>query len=229
MPPSPPPASRPWTPPAAPTRGGAEHLPGTLGGSRLFDQPRHRADAEVVRTFLAEPGPVSLEIGVDHAMRILSAARRWPERRWLGVEIRAARVAAAAPHAPPNCLLWRGDARALLATLVPPGRLDHVDVLFPDPVWHEPHRARHLLFSPPFVALLTRALRPGEGTLHVATDVPGYFAYVQGLLTGWSPAPDPPAPPELSRRERVCRRDGLPVGRGTWRVPAQGAPEAAAR
>ncbi|MFZ5477661.1 MAG: tRNA (guanine(46)-N(7))-methyltransferase TrmB [Myxococcota bacterium] len=200
-----------WSPPALlPER---EH-PRALNGSLLFDQPAHAGDRDRLLAFVAGDGPVAVEIGFDHGMRILDHARRWPDVRWLGVEIRKRRVAAAAPHAPPNCLLFRGDARTVLARLVPAGRLARVDVLFPTPATNP----RHLLITPGFVADLARALAP-DGVVHVATDVEGLFAWASRCFAGW-PTGEPPATgPVLSRRERVCKRDGLPVWRATWRRP----------
>jgi tRNA G46 methylase TrmB len=202
-----------WEPPdaLAPHEGGVR---GALGGSRLLDRPEHAAFRAGIEAFVAAPGPLILEIGFDHGMVLLESARLRPDVRWLGCEIRRARVEAAAAHAPPNALLLRADGRTLLASLIPPGRLEGVVVLFPSPS-HDP---RHLLLTPETVALIQLALAP-EGRLHVATDVPGMARWAERLLQGW-PEGDPlPLAPVLSRRERVCRRDGRPVWRFTRRAP----------
>lgn len=201
-----------WQPPELPGLSASGELRGVLYGSRLFDQPRHRAVRERVEAFLAGEAPSALEIGFDHGMRILDLARRRPGWRWLGAEIRQARVDAAAPHAPPNCLLLRADGRALLAGAIPAGSLDLCTILFPTPATD----GSHLLITPALAALLARALRPG-GQVHIETDVPAMAAWAERCFTGW---PDAGAgAPEgegaaLSRRQRVCRRDGLP----TWTV-----------
>ena len=200
-------------------------MPGALYGSLLYEQPAHVAARDALMAFAAsDPRPLVVEVGFDHGMCLLDHARRWPEVRWLGFELRERRVEAVRRHAPPNCLPWRGDARAAFGALLPAGCVDRVDVLFPDPVWVEALRARHLLFTPAFVTLLRRVLRPAVdaeagGVVHVATDVEGYFRWIEALFAGWGAAPTPPMGPVLSRRDRVCRRDGAPVWRGTWRVP----------
>ncbi|HNH47086.1 MAG TPA: hypothetical protein PKY30_08610 [Myxococcota bacterium] len=194
-----------WTAPALPERRDASGVVGTLYGSRLYEQPRHRATKEKVDSFLSGTEPVHMEIGFDHGMLILEQARRHPEIRWLGVEIREAKVEAAARHAPPNTLLLRADARAVLAGLVPPGRLDAVIILFPSPS----EKASHLLVTPALVSLLERALRPG-GQVHLRSDVPGMVAVIEGAFSGWEPV-EHPVFPVLSRRERVCKRDGRRV------------------
>lgn len=206
-----------WRPPALgpPTAGGVR---GALGGSRLFEQPQYRAEAEAFRRFIDAPGPLAVEIGFDDGRRLLALARATPDLRWLGLEVREARVAEVAAQAPPNLHAWRADARTVFATLMPAARCDRVDILFPTPWWHEGKRARRLLLTPAFRDDLARALTP-EGTVHVATDVGAYFEHVTALFAGWPTAPDPPPAPVPSRRESACARDALPVWRGTWRPP----------
>ena len=202
-----------WTPPAALSSTGPD-IRGVLYGSRLFDQPRHRPVRDSIVGFLADPAPAALEIGFDHGMRLLDQARRAPGWRWLGCEIREARALAVASNAPPNCMAVRADGRALLAGVIPAGRLSLCTILFPTPATDP----RHLLLTPALVGLIGRALGPG-GAVHLETDVPGMAAWIRRCFEGWAEAgPDHPiraaACPEglaLSRRQRVCRRDGLPV------------------
>lgn len=188
---------------------------GALGGSRLFEQPQYRAEAEAFRAFVDAPGPLAVEVGFDHGMRLLDLARTQPDVLWLGLEVREARVLDVAPHCPPNCHVWRADARTIFRGLMPAARVSRVDVLFPTPWWDERKRDKRLLLTPAFVADVARTLAPG-GVVHVATDVGAYFEHVSELFATWRVAPPPPMGTVLSRRERVCVRDGLPVWRGTW-------------
>ena len=161
-----------------------------------------RAELEA---FWATGPPLALEIGFDHGITLLDNARCFPDWRWLGVELRRARVEALRPLCPQNCLALRLDARTLLSR-APPGRLHRVDILFPTPAV----RGRHLLLTPALVDDLQRALVPG-GIVQVRTDVPALAALATELLGGWTEAPAPPSGAALSRRERVSRRDGLPI------------------
>lgn len=195
-----------FQPPEAPARPEPHRVPGALGGSLLWEQPALAAQRARLQDFLAPGPPIGLEIGFDHGISLLAQARAKPEWRWLGVELRRRRVEAILPLAPLNCLPLRADARSLLATSIPPGRLHRVDILFPTPS-EEP---RHQLFSAAFVADLARAMAPGA-VLHVETDVRGLFDRVLALVAAWPAAPAPPPAPALSRRQRVCRRDGIPV------------------
>lgn len=200
-----------WTPPAAPVRAARGRVPGALGGSRLLELPQYAAQRARLVAFAGGPGPRALEVGFDHGITLLANARAQPGWRWLGVEIRKRRVAGVQPHVPDNCLAERLDARILLACGLMDGALDRVDVLFPTP----PVKGSHMLWTPAFVDDLGRALAPG-GVVHVATDVPALAVLVRGLFAGWRPAPAPPACPALSRRDRVCRRDGIAVDRMTF-------------
>ena len=200
-----------WSPPDAPVRVERDRVPGALGGSRLLDLPQYAAQRARLEAFAARPGPRALEVGFDHGITLIASARAMPHWQWLGVEIRKRRVAALQPHVPENCLAERLDARILLASGILDGALHRVDILFPTP----PLKSRHMLFSADVVADIRRSLAPG-GVVHVATDVPALGRLVQDLFTDWSAAPAPPPAPELSRRDRVCRRDGIPVARMTF-------------
>jgi len=207
-----------WRPPQA--RAGARRdVDGALGGSRLFDQPRYRAEAERFAAFIAAPGPVVVEVGFDHGHRLRALAESTPSTRFVGLEVRRARVEALAERAPSNLLAWRADARTIFARLMPPGRLARVDVLFPTPWWHAGHRAKRLLLTPEFIARVGRSLTP-DGTLHVMTDVGPYFEHVAELMAGWTPGSPPAQSPIPSRREKRCARDGIAVFAGAWRPPA---------
>jgi tRNA G46 methylase TrmB len=206
----------PWSPPTPPNSPTPDRVKGALYGSKLFDQPEHADLRNAVAAFVASSDaivaatPLALEIGFDHGMVLLDHAHRFPQIRWLGAEIRKKRVDAAAAHAPANALLLRADARTLLAALLPAGSLHFVYILFPTPT----ENPRHLLLTEPFVELLHRALAP-DGQVHLATDVLGLFQWAEQLFDGWPDGPGVPFGPVLSRRERVCRRDGLPVYRLT--------------
>ena len=207
-----------WQAPALPAAVHAandpDHIPGTRSGSRLYEQPAYRAEAAHIRAFCAVDGPpLNVELGVDRGYRLLAHARRWPDQRWLGIELRKT-VLDAAESAPGNALLVRGDARAVLAALVPAGAVARLDILFPTPS----NNPRHLLLTPVFGSLVQRVLRP-DGVVHVATDIPGMVPLAEATFGHWYTAAQPPSGPVHSRREKVCAREERRVWRWTWSPP----------
>lgn len=207
-----------WTPPErGARRASGSRVPGALYGSLLLEQPAHKPLVDAFLAFLEPPGPVALEIGADTFTVLFDQARLCPQVRWVGLEIRRRRVERARPHAPENAWLWAMDARTVFASVVPAGRLSRVDVRFPTPVTDP----RHLLFTEAFVADVRRALAP-DGVLTVSTDVRGLWEHVEGLLDGWIAVEPPPRGDVRSRRERVCRRDGLEVYGGSFSAPGSG-------
>ena len=195
-----------WEAPPVDASPDERRVRGALGGSLLLDRPEHRAFRDRITAYVDAPGPLALEIGFDYGERLVGAARARADIRWLGCELRRVRVAEVEAIAPANLLAVRADARTLLAGLISAGRLTYAYVMFPTPTL----RPTHLLLTPDLVALLAKALGP-TGVLHVATDVPGMARLAERLLERWIPAAAPPTSPVLSRRERVCKRDGLPV------------------
>ncbi|MFT5685815.1 MAG: tRNA (guanine-N7-)-methyltransferase, partial [Myxococcota bacterium] len=203
-----------WEPPEPPAVRGDGRIRGTLYGSKLYEQPKHAAFASSVRSFCVPGPPLSLEIGVDRGYRILGHARRWPQQRWFGVELRRS-ILDAAEQTPDNCLLLRGDVRAVLAAgLIPMGRLQRVDILFPTPS----NAPGHLLLTPEVVDLLAQHLA-ADGVLLFATDVPGMARLAERLLASWPRVDEPPSGPVRSRREKVCARNDLPVWRWACTPP----------
>ena len=201
-----------WVPPEPLVQRAPHLVKGALNGSLILEQPRYRAEVERLQAFLEAPGPVALEVGVDHGTVLIAHARERQDWRWIGLDVRRRKIAKAAPHAPDNALLWAADARTVFALALPEARLDRIDILFPTPVTNP----RHVLFTPGFIADLRRALRPG-GVVTVASDVPGLFSWIAEGFADWEAAEAPWRGEVRSRRERVCRRDGIPVQWGHWR------------
>lgn len=186
-------------------------MPGALYGSLLLEQPKHRATVDAFHAFIDAPGPVALEVGMDNATVLIDHAHTFPDTRWVGLEIRRRKVERAKSAAPENAYLWAMDARTVFATVLPPARLSQVDIWFPTPT----ENGNHVLFGPAFVADVARALAPG-GVLTISTDVYGLWMFIEGLLTDWQPTAAPPRGDARSRRERVCRRQELPVYGGSF-------------
>jgi tRNA (guanine-N7-)-methyltransferase len=166
--------------------------------------------------------PLVLEIGSGMGESTAALAQAAPQVDHLAVEVfepglaqLLMRVDAAGLT---NLRLLRGDAVALLRTVVPPDSLAGVRVFFPDPWPKRRHRKRRLV-QPGFVALVASRLQPGA-TLHLATD---WADYATQMLTvcaaesslvnasdaadGWTPRPDWRPVTKFESRARIEGRE----------------------
>ncbi len=115
---------------------------------------------------------------------------------------------------PPNLLIWPEDARILLR-LMPPGALDRLFLMFPDP-WPKARHAKRRFVHPEMVQLAARAMRPGA-EWRIASDDPTYQTWTASVLAAQTlfDAPPPAAerPPGWppTRYEAKARRAGRPV------------------
>jgi len=174
-----------------------------------------------LRAMIAGNAPVEVEIGFGRGDFLLDRAARASGTLFLGYETKtkATRLALArvARFELQNLWLSDDDARFSLPRVLPAARVAAVHILFPDPWWKREHRIKRL-FSPPFVDLLARALRPG-GLLHFKSDVEEYSALVRYLVEQQPAfAPHDPAlaerigPYAPTHREQWCARNG----KGVW-------------
>lgn len=130
--------------------------------------------------------PVEIEVGFGKGLFLVSAGTAHPETNYLGIEaVRALQLYVATRLAKRNLNNVRvacTDARRFLHDRVPHGSVRAIHVYFPDPWWKKRHHKRRV-WTPGFAADCVHGLRSG-GKLHVATDVPDYFAVIADLLAG---------------------------------------------
>ena len=126
----------------------------------------------------------ALEIGAGLGRFILAKARKNPDRHYIGLEIervRSARIdVKARKEGLRNISLVCADAAWFLEFCVPPGSLDEIYILFPDP-WPRAKHEKNRIFQPDVIALIHRALRRG-GVLHAATDHAAYFERMREVM-----------------------------------------------
>jgi tRNA (guanine-N7-)-methyltransferase len=116
--------------------------------------------------------PRTVEIGFGNGENLARMAAQHPERDYLGIEV----------HRPGVGRLLLGleelqltnvrvvchDAVEVLACHIPPGSLNEVVILFPDP-WPKKRHHKRRLVQGAFLELVAERLAPG-GTLRIATD-----------------------------------------------------------
>jgi len=132
-------------------------------------------DAELWLAIFGNAHPVELEIGPGRGDVLLSLAAARPDSNFFAIERSAGLAEAIMIRAGAlglsNARVIAGDARCILAEVVPPGSVAAVHVYFPDPWPKTRHRHRRLFDRPGTAEAIARVLVPG-GSVHVASDLP---------------------------------------------------------
>jgi tRNA (guanine-N7-)-methyltransferase len=138
-------------------------------------------------TFGRGPVAVELDMGCGKGRFCLELAQRHPERLVLGSDVMLGRLRRverkAIRRGLDNLVLLRADSLDLASYLLPPGSVDRVHLLCPDPWPKSRHRTRRLVTTD-FVARIARILRPG-GVLHMSTDFLPYFEDWRRILAAY--------------------------------------------
>lgn len=180
---------------------------------------RRAGDDDAFRAF-ATHRPLHIEIGFGRPHYILDLAAANPDAHIIGFEIRRQWVRAAAERAArlglTNVRVIEGDARPHLEALVPPGSVDGIHVLFPDPWWKKKHHKKRV-FNTDFSALMASTISR-DGAIFVKTDVEAYGELLveeltaTGLTLAGSGTDDPQlAALPQSHREKKCLDFQVPI------------------
>ena len=137
------------------------------------------------REFFKNENPVVLELGCGKGEYTLSLARLFPEKNFIGVDIKGARMWRGAKTAVEENIGNAGFLRTqieLIDNLFAPGEVDEIWITFPDPQIKY-KRTKHRLTNMDFLDLYKKILKPG-GTMHLKTDSEFMHGYTLGLLHG---------------------------------------------
>jgi len=183
---------------AAQQRALADHWPDYgVDCSAVFD----------LATLFGRDAPRTLEIGFGNGDNLAQLAAGHPEQDFIGVEVHPPGVGhlllKAAQAGTRNLRIAQHDAMELLQKNFPPGSLDTILVLFPDP-WHKKRHHKRRLVSRAFAEASLRCLKPG-GTLQLATD---WTPYAEWMLEILNPVPG----------LRNCAADGRYMPRNPGRI-----------
>ncbi len=133
---------------------------------------------------LVAPLRLTVEIGFGRGEFLLDQAGQHPETAFVGVELSHKRTFKMARRLArlelENVRLLEAPAERVVEELLDPGSVDTFWVNFSDPWPKTRHHGRRLI-QPAFVAIMASRLRTG-GMLHVATDDPGYAAWIDAVL-----------------------------------------------
>ena len=148
-------------------------------GKDTFGALRGRWQAD----FFRNEHPITLEMGCGKGEYTVGLAARYPERNFIGLDIKGERMHRGSTLAEEQGLTNVGFLRTRAETLLEhfgPGELDEIWITFPDP---RPRLgdAKRRLTAPRFLELYRQVLRPG-GLVHLKTDSDSLFQYTLELL-----------------------------------------------
>lgn len=131
--------------------------------------------------FFHNDNPIVLELGCGKGEYTVGLAERFPDKNFIGIDIKGARMHAGATQARdrqmPNVAFLRTSIE-LLTSFFAPGEVDEIWITFPDP---QMKKVRKRLTSTRFMELYRQVLKPG-GIIHLKTDSPFLYTYTR-LMT----------------------------------------------
>ena len=131
--------------------------------------------------FFARPNPITLELGCGKGEYTVGLARTYPDRNYIGVDIKGARMwkgaKAVEESGLDNAAFLRTEIE-MIAQFFGPGEVDEIWITFPDP---QMQKARKRLTSSRFLASYRSFLRP-DGVVNLKTDSPFLYEYTRRLV-----------------------------------------------
>jgi tRNA (guanine-N7-)-methyltransferase len=137
------------------------------------------------REFFKNDGPIVLELGCGKGEYTVSLAKKYPEKNFIGVDIKGARFWRGAKTALEEKLSNVGFLRTqieLIDFCFEPNEVDEIWITFPDPQIKF-KRTKHRLTNTSFLDKYRNILKPG-GVIHLKTDSEFMHGYTLGLLHG---------------------------------------------
>ena len=126
--------------------------------------------------FFNNSNPITLELGCGHGDYTVGLARLHPDRNYIGIDIKGARIWHGAKEAHleglSNVAFLRINIE-MLQLFFAPDEVDEIWITFPDP---QMKKATKRLTSSYFMARYCKLLKP-NGIIHLKTDSP--FLYIQ--------------------------------------------------
>ncbi len=121
-------------------------------------------------------GPIVLELGCGKGEYTVGLARRYPDKNFIGVDIKGARMHSGACDARDNGLKNVAFLRTsieLLDRFFSEGEVDEIWITFPDP---QMKKVRKRLTGTTFMALYRKVMKP-SGRINLKTDSPFLYTY----------------------------------------------------
>ena len=132
--------------------------------------------------FFHNANPIVLELGCGKGEYTVGLAERYPERNFIGVDIKGARMWSGATEALEKGLTNVAFLRTSIEGIdkfFAAGEVEQIWITFPDP---QMKKYTKRLTSTPFLLRYSRILVP-DGIIHLKTDSPFLYTYTDALLT----------------------------------------------
>lgn len=130
--------------------------------------------------FFHNSNPITLELGCGKGEYTVELARRHPDRNFIGIDIKGARMWTGASQAVAegleNVAFVRTDIE-LLPSFFVPGEVDQIWITFPDP---QMQKTRRRLTSTRFLSLYAGVM-PADARIRLKTDSPFLYTYTRRL------------------------------------------------
>jgi len=134
-------------------------------------------------TFFASDQPLTLELACGKGEYTLGLARMYPDRNFLGVDLKGNRIYIGAKRSIEENLTNAGFLRThidKIASYFQPGEVREIWLTFPDPQLRK-SRATRRLTHPKFIRQYQRILTPG-GRVHLKTDSPILYQFTKWVI-----------------------------------------------
>jgi len=145
------------------------------------DNPVVRMAGQWRSLFFHNTNPLVLELGCGHGEYTVGLAQRYPDRNFIGIDIKGARMWAGAKFADeqklPNVAFLRASIE-FLPVFFAPDEVDEIWITFPDP---QMKKATKRLTSTFFMQRYLRLMRAG-GLVNLKTDSPFLYTYTRAML-----------------------------------------------
>lgn len=137
------------------------------------------------KTFFKNEQPIVLELGCGKGEYSVYLAQQYPDKNFIGIDIKGARFWAGAKASLEleltNVCFVRTQIE-LIESLFAQDEVDEIWITFPDPQIKY-KRSKHRLTNPSFLQRYKNILKP-EGRVHLKTDSEFLHGYTLGLLQG---------------------------------------------
>lgn len=133
--------------------------------------------------FFGNGNPIVLELGCGRGEYTVGLARRFPDKNFIGVDIKGARMWRGAKTATEEGMKNAGFLRTrieFIDSFFAPGEVSDIWITFPDPQLKK-GREKKRLTAPGFLAMYAKFLAP-DGHIHLKTDSQPLHEYTKSVI-----------------------------------------------